>query len=500
MKLNADLSKKHKRWDRISGMVENDEERFTSEPYMIGLPNESPAALEERKKYFGTGFINITEELITAPGDVAFKNGARFATKNTSSMMAGFMDSCLYTKVPVPFKDFVRDTFMPQLRAYGTTFAVIDKPQGVPINRAQERAEGMPYISMLDPLDVINYAYKDGDLAWFVYKSTYGADWLNPMDEEPESRPVECIWTKEQFIMREVDGAIIPAMSFDHKFGIVPVVIQSSFLARPDDTIGNSTFEQTSNMLIMFNNLLHICNYELFKHGNSLLLMNDENISPANMETDRQGNTKMKKQSQGSIFIYSGEKEPHYLVKELAVKEAFDQAKYYLTLAIENERDLKSLSAKGVTGEMVAESGFAKMIDREPIEANLRALVGDTETWAKQVTDIVAMELAVQNDAIIEFNKTFDVRTANQAFADIKAAADVRLNKYSPTASKVMYKSAATKITANDEELKIINNEIEENAQAVADEEASEAKLKAELVNGFNERQPGDAAGAGAAD
>lgn len=464
---NSDLLAKRDKWERIEKMLAHDETAFSSAPFCIKLPDESQAAYSERCKYFPTNFINPAMDLVSAPSDALWKNGYKFAFDNEGSMLRTFAENCVRANDKTPYMRYLHDYIAVGLRGYGTSFTVVDKPDAELKSRAEERVGGMPYLVDVRPLDVVNYAHSGGKLVWFAYRRKIGDLWADPTTPAPEDQEVICVWTATEFFMINADGVVLTDKTREHNWGFVPVVIQSSFLSNANEILGSWAFDQTSNMLITANNLNHIGVFELFKHGNSMLLLHEESISASNMSTDAAGNTKLKKQAKGRVLQWAGEHAPEYLVKELAVEECRQFAEYYFHEAAANERDLKSVANKGTSGEVVQESGFAKMIDREPLEGNLAALADDLELATNKIFDIVASMLRVENDCVLQFDRNFDLRSYKQKLEEIKTSIDVRLGEVSPTALTESYKRLTAEISNTPEIQDTINAELDTNVPVV---------------------------------
>jgi hypothetical protein len=173
-------------------------------------------------------------------------------------------------------------------------------------------------------------------------------------------------------------------------------------------------------------------------------------------------------------------------------------ADHYFQKALENERDLNSVANKGPstggvgagTG-MRAQSGFAKMIDREPLEGNLYNLADDLETFAKKVFDRVAKLLNVENDGKVTFDRDFDLQSYDQKLADIKTAIDVQLGQVSPKALEIAYKSIIPEITSDPDEQQQVNDEIEANVPIVFSELAQAQKMMDKMKPGFGGKGKG---------
>lgn len=461
--LRDELSDKHAKWSRITALMDNDEDAFREDPFCIRWPNESTAAYKARQKYFAAGFINSTMDLISAPGNSLFRNGVNFRFDNGEGLLAQFADNCTLGNDKMPWLRYVEEMFCPQLRAYGTVFTVIDKPR-IPVrSRQDERQKGMPYVSILDPENVVNYEIINGHLQWFAYKRNYRPVWLDPINEDqPAADDVTCVWTPQDFAVFKGNGELVEDQSFSHNWGFVPVVIQSSFVPKPCTLLGVSAFEQTSNMLITANNQFGVALWEMYKHGSAVLLLHDDAMSALNQSVDDDGNTELKKQDKGTALVWTGEHEPRYLVKELAIDDAMKMGMFYAQAAVENERDLKSVRKQaGSESGAIPQSGIAKLVDREPLEANLISLAIDAESYSDKVFNVVSKLLGQDNDMVMEFDKDFDLRTVEQKFKEIELANKQRIKDVMPTGWAEMWHNIVPDITRDVETQEAMNEEID---------------------------------------
>ena len=475
---NPQLEKKEKKWNQIEGLLDHNEEVLID--YARQFPNEGYPAFKARKEYFLETFINRARDLISAPVNSVFGQSIKNEFGSEKSLLKNFSDNVTLGSSAVDLTTYIRDYVAIGLRAYGNTITVIDKPPITPLSRKDERNGLLPYLSNVRPQDVLNwYLDADGEFLWFGYKKLYQDTWLNPFEEKaPDNKNYQFLWTKTELIVRDDRGYINTDMSFTHNWGIVPVVWQATFLTRPGDVVGNAAMEQTSNYIMTQNNLLNCGVHELYKHGGSLLLMPEDAITAANFTTDKDGETEAKRQDKNGMFTYAGEIKPEYLIKQLEVDRMMQWAMFYAQEAADNERDLKSVAKKGTTGEMVQESGFAKVVDREPITASLASLANDIETYAFKVYNKVAKILHVENDAIYEIDKDFDLRSVQQKFEEIKAAQNASIGRMSPTMEKEMFKNVIGDITGDIDVQKTVTQEIDE---AGTEEEMMDAQI-GELV------------------
>jgi len=475
---NPQLEKKEKKWNQIEGLLDHNDDILID--YARQFPNETNSAFDARKKYFLETFINKSRDLISAPVNSVFGQAIKNNFGSENSLLKDFSENVILGSNLLDLKTYMRDYVAIGLRAYGNTITVIDKPKIAPVSREDERNGLLPYLSNVRPQDVLNwYLDTDGDFLWFAYRKLYQDVWLNPFEERtPDNKEFHFLWTKTDLIVRDNQGNMNTDLSFKHNWGTVPIVWQTTFKTRPDDIIGNAAMEQTSNYIMTMNNLLNAGVHELYKHGGSLLLMPDDAITATNFTTDENGETIAKRQDKNGMFLYQGEIKPEYLVKQLEVDRMMQWAMFYAQEAADNERDLKSVAKKGTDGEMVQESGFAKVVDREPLTASLISLASSLETYAKKIYDKVSKIIKQQNDATFEFDKDFDLRSVQQKFEEIKAAQNASIGRMSPTMEKEMFKNVIGDITGDIDVQKTVTQEIDE---AGTEEEMMDAQI-GELV------------------
>ncbi len=485
--VNEIIQKKMPKWNRIETLLDQDEDRIKSE-FARRLPNEQDAAFALRKESFVETFVNVAQDLVTAPVNSIFRQGikAEFAP---GSLLEEFSKNVTQGGDKVPYTQYLKDFVGVSLRSYGNVFTVIDKPATITTSRKDERENGLPYLSNIRPQDILNSQMQDGALLWIAYRKTYYDAWENPFAQDvPEPRELQYLLTRNELIVKDEDGSQDIDLSFVHGWGFVPMVHQAAFKTRPTDFLGNATMDQTTNYIITMNNMLNVAIYELQKHGSSLLLMAEDSIGAPNFGEDSQGNGLIKKQDNGGMLIYEGEHVPAYLVKDLEVSTMFDAANYYRQQAYENERDLKSLrqGSKGETGDSVQLSGVAKMVDREPLEANLVGLADDFESYTDKVFCMVARvvkEEKAYKNVNFEIDKDFDLRSLQQKFEEITIAQNNKIIKMSPTLHKEMWKNCVGDVTRDELVQKLCNKEIdaandediiEETLQNLADAEFSD--------------------------
>lgn len=444
---NSIITKKLDKWNRVETLLEQDEEKIEKE-FSRQFPNESNEAFTARKKYFVETFINITHDLVSAPVNSIFRQAIKAEFEDDNSMLKTFSENVTLGNDKTPYDRYIKDFIGIGLRAYGNVITVIDKPRTNQSNRMDERKEGMPYLSNVRPQDVLDWQMEQGEMLWFAYQRTHQPEWLDPIStDKPDAETLQYIWTRSELIVLDSEGDKRPDLGFVHGWGFVPIVWQASFLAKPNDLVGNAAMDQTSNMILTMNNLYNLGVHELYKHGGSLLLMPEEAVSATNVSVEKDGTPIVKRQDNNGMFTYEGEQEPKYLVKELAVEEIMNWASFYKKSAVENERDLKSVIKKGMDGGDIQESSIAKVVDREPLEANLVALADDIEVYTDKVFFMVAKIVAQKDDHKLEIDKDFDIRTLMQKWEEIEKARSNGLPKRSPTLYSEMLKNTVGDVT-----------------------------------------------------
>lgn len=466
---NQQIVKKLDTWNRTETFLKNDEDEILKK-FMVKLPNESDVAFDKRKKYFVQTFINTANDLLTAPVNSIFAQNIKLTFENENSMLKSFSENVTRANDRITFLEWLKTYVALNLRAYGNVITLVTKPKIQAKNREEERFLGLPYLKNIRCQDIVNWQIIDGRFIWFSYKSSYQKPWLNPISEEyPESKLVEYIWTPSELIVRDKDKSIIPELSFVHNYGFVPIIVQASFLCDSDNIIGSAAFDNTANMLVTFNNLIHTAVHELYKHGGALLLRHDESIVAQSRRVDSMGNTEIKKQDNDSTLEWGGENKPEYLVKDLQVERMKEMALFYLQQAILNERDLKSVTKIGETGAIQNQSGISKMVDREPMEASLNSLAVDLEHYTNKVYEMVADMLLVEDDHVFNIDKDFDLKTLSDKYNDIILASKANLNQLAPTLYKEQIKAIVPSLVSDIDK----QNQIYEEIDTIEGEEAS---------------------------
>jgi hypothetical protein len=461
--VNKAVQKKLNAWNEIEMLLDQDEE-LMAKKLPIQFPNEDYEAFKKRKEYFIRSFVNITQDLVTAPVNSVFRQEIREDFETDNSMLKTFSENVVLGNDDIPYARFLKDYVALGLRSYGNVFTVVDKPRILVNNKKVEREHGLPYLSNIRPQDVLNWEVgADGVWNWFAYRKVHVPVWGDPFNSDaPSPEDLEFLWTRTDLFVRNKDGKIVNDMSFKHGLGFVPVIAQASFLSKTTQIIGTATMEQSRNFIIMAGNLFNQGVHEIFKHGGALLLMHEDATGAHNFIEVDDGDTQLKRQDKNSMLSWGGENPPAYLVKELATSVIKEWGNDYLQRAIENERDLKSLVMKGNEGLNVEnQSGVAKEIDREPLESNLVGLSEDLEIYTDKVYKMVSKILKVEDDHIFQIDKDFDIESLREKYSTIKEGQEARANEYSETLVKEMYKNLVGKVTRDIDTQKIIIDEID---------------------------------------
>lgn len=383
--LKKELQDKRHIWKRIRTLVEHDEtdEGLLSDVFIPKNPGETPVNYRARKDIFVQGFQNPTMELISSPGQTIFNNSISENIEATETdRLWDFSANCtMGAENKLPLRQWMKEQVCPNLRAYGTVFAMMDMPviMGDMSEQDQKERRVWPYVSLIHPLQVLNYEWVNGEFEWFAFKVTAMPPWHNPLLPPPDQEKQIRIWTRNEYIViRLKDAEIIKRQT--HNWGFVPVIPQASFLPHSGDVIGLAPFFVTSNYIIYANRLYSTAGVEAYKHNNLTLLMNEDSILSSNSEVDAQGHQRIKK-TQDGILTWSGEHKPEYLTKELdAIDKSMDLGNKWMMDAFDNEKSAKSVAKSGYDGSDYVKSGFAMVVEREPILANIMATAMDMES------------------------------------------------------------------------------------------------------------------------
>lgn len=446
-------------WERIRVLVEEDEKRYSDPKYFTSFPNEDAQEKEIRRSSFVNGFFNPSQDLVNAPGEYILRQA--IVRTSTSAEIEAFYSKA--DRSGQSLNDFVQNQICPNLTAYGTVFAVVDKPRLVADTKAHEMALGMPYLCVLNPIQVMDWAYSDdGGLEWFRYCQGSEQNRNDPFGDVPVSALEYVTWTRTDYYRHDKGGKQIE--QFTHNFGVVPVAIQSAFVVDANKTIGKSTFFSGSRQIFMGNNLLSKANQEILKYG-SVLLMSTMDTDPRQRERDIDPATNLprmnNKTSEGNV-LSTGDmaNPPSYLEKDISVVDkANAQAIKYFEWASRAE-------ATGQTAmplqdaQATPQSGVSKAYDFQDADANLHAKAQDLQSIEKKIIAIVAAELGIKNpEYSIQYPTSFDV----DSFQDkVSQVADLtRINFGSDTGKRIAMKRITNDITQDEAERDIINSEID---------------------------------------
>ena len=460
IKMHAELAKVQSIWKQVKILKEEDRGEYNG--FMIPFPNESTTAKAERKEPFVKGFINPSNMLLRAKGDAIFKKGV--IRNKASESQEAFIKGA--DKSGQSLQEMVQNEVTPSLAAYGTIFAVMDKPAEAVQNKEEELTIGRPFLTILDPLQVIAFKYaKDGKLQWFAY-------WVDaPVDDSDPWNPITpsgwasekkgvAFWTQTDFRIRSSTGKKDIHPITPHAFGFVPVVIQAQYV-EPNNTVGASTFFSSSDYLVMGNTLNCASNMEVLKNANSTLAVQvqdwDDELAPK-FEKSAESNLKIvNKQAHDfkNVFLFQ-DKAPAYITRELNLIElAAARAKSYFDLAVENEK--RELSSEPL---QAPQSGVSKGYDFSEANGMLASLAAALQRFEVQAVTMAGLMMDdAAEDLTITYPKDFDVRSFNQRLEFVKGLIAAAFP--SPLGLKEAYKTLTPEITSDEEMQKLINAEID---------------------------------------
>lgn len=445
-------------WERIRILVDEDEANYTSAPFFFPLPNESEVEKNKRKEPFRTGFFNPTQELVSTAGDFIMRQ--KIDRQTESAPLKTFMDRA--DQGGQSLSDFIKNQASPNLRAYGTVFGIIDKPRGLQFSRAEEMAFGMPYLCILNPLQVLNWAFgRDGHLLWFRYQQTENLDQSDPLSMPTGGGKEFVTWTPQYYLRHNEKGQLVE--SFVHGFGVVPVAIQSAFLVDSDKTLGKSTFFSSSRHLIMGNNHLSKANMEILKFG-SILMVTMGDWDPYQRQHPRDPDTNVPRmtadEKSGEILAVSDmSAAPKYLEKSIEiVDKANAQAWKYFGMACQSEATGKEAMPLQDAQEG-PQSGVSKAYDFQDMDANLFAHAMDLQAFETQILTIVSSILKVQPAFSIKYPTSFDVRSFKDKVDQVARLAEISFP--SELGRKLALKRLTPDLTTDPAEQEAINTEID---------------------------------------
>lgn len=450
-------------WERIRVLVEEDEPKYSDPVNCIKFPNESPEDYRTRQQIYSMGFFNPSQDLVSAAGEYICRQ--QIIRETPSDDLKAFWEKA--DKSGQSINDFVQNQISPNLTGYGTVFAVVDKPRGVSATKADERKNGMPYLCILHPLQVLDWQWgEDGELVWFRYWQAQASDRTDPFSPAPTGDLEYVVWTRTDYYRFDKDGKEVPDAKFTHGFGVVPIAIQSSFVVDTQKTLGKSTFFSGSRQIFMGNSHLSKANTEIVKYG-SVLITSTMDFDPRQRERDIDPDTNLPKMqsptAEGNILA-TGDmaNPPSYLEKDITVVDKANlQAQMYFNWAAHAEatgQEAAPLAAPEAKPD-APQSGVAKAYDFRDVDANLHAKAQDLQAVEHQIARIVLAELKVKADFTIKYPQSFDVDSFEAKVA--KVADLARINFGSDLGRKIAQKRITSDLTQDQKERDEINKEID---------------------------------------
>lgn len=451
-------------WERIRALLEEDESCYSSAEFFIPFPNESTAQKTARLQAFIMGFYNPSQDLVSAKGDYILRRQVDRDSDN--ELVNRFFDRA--DKSGQSLGEFVKNEASPILSAYGTVFGVVDKPRGPFLTRAEELQNGMAYLHILHPTQVLNWVWeKSGAIKWFRYWQ-YKADYEPSEFEDTTTIQKEYVtWTRTEFIRHDEGGVEIERVP--HGFGVVPVAVQAGFTPDPRWTLGKSTFFSSSRQIILGNNHLSAANVEVFKYS-SVLIMNrddyDQNITIRPTVDEGDGKvvdvTTRAAKTRDLMVVDSVSEAPRYLVKDLeGVDKATEKALWYFRMAADAEASGKTpMPLSGDAAVAQPQSGVAKAYDFQDMDANLFAHAMDLQNFERQVTELFCRAMGIAgNPFSIRYPTNFDTRSFEEKIKQVAGLRNIAFP--SDTGMRAAYGNLAVEITAAPEQIEVIKKEIE---------------------------------------
>lgn len=455
-------------WKRVKILADGDEKNYNDPSFFFKLPAEDDAKQKAREPWYINGFVNPAQELLSMKGDYIIRRTVD--RKTSSKAIENFIRKA--DRSGQSLQEFVKNQASPILDGYGTVFAVVDKPRGVFPSAQEEMEKGMPYLCILDPDQVKNWAWaEDGSLDFFRYTTEEptapGSQFT--IKEKPACRYVT--WTKTEYFVHDENGEEVDYVL--HGFGVVPVAVQASFILSDSKTLGQSPFFTASRYLVQGNNLLSVANYEIAKYG-AILMVSDQDWNPAHVTRKREpGTNKPELTSEAAkdmsiMPIQSMKERPEYLTKDIEiVVKANDQAKWYFRLA--GETHASGQDAMPLDGPQGSpQSGVSKAYDFQDVDANLSAFAADLQAFELQVLGIVAAILKQQTATIsVKYPESFDVAS----FIDkVKRVSELQKIRFpSKTGMKLAQQRITADLSTDEKDQKAINDEIEAAVDTVAE-------------------------------
>jgi len=463
---HVELKNVEKIYQRIAILQTEDEEKYADPEFFVPLPNERASAVNRRKKQFKMGFINPTHDLITAKGDMIFKKSVIRKTDNEIAL--SFIEGA--DKSGRSLDEIMHNEVSSSLAAFGTVFAVVDKPNTEYISLAEEQNNGTPYMYLIDPLSVMDFEWnEEGELLWFRYKADKCVPRINPFDSKPNVIKGYVTWTQNHYLFHNEKGTKLDEIQ--HGFGVCPVVIQSLTLD-PNTTIGRSTFFTSSQYIVNANNMISIANNEIGKAASAILLLSVRDLNETSIDRDdnvEDGGVSMTTKTADTEDIMAivdiKDAKPEYLLKNLdVVGLAQTSADKYFDLACDNEKstvDVKNLNPQ---------SGVSKGYDFQEIDAMLANHAECLESFEKQLAAIIGAQQGTNESAyLVQYPRTFDVRSFSDKMTQLKDL--LAIGYPSATAILTSQQALIPDITRDPDTMELINTELlEETAEKIAED------------------------------
>jgi len=481
-KLHPELDKVKAIWKQIKVLKEEDCESYVK--FMLRIPNESQQAVKDRAPGFVRGFINPTQMLLRSKGDAVFKKEVQ--RRKLSAGQDAFAKRA--DRSGQTLHEIMQNEVAPSLAAYGTVFAIMDKPPGPFANKQLEFESGLPFLTILDPMQVIWFSWaKDGKLDWFMYYVNAPDDTSDPwnIQRDPKWKTPQgiALWTRTKFSVRSPNNKnLFYVPPTPHDFGCVPVIIQAQYL-EPGHTVGASTFFSSSDYIVMSNNLENASNNEVFKNANSTLTMDiedwDDEQQPVHERNPQTNLKELTKQTHDvkNVMLYKTNK-PEYMTRDLKLIElAAARAKKYFDLAVDNEKN--ALSVKQIS---LPQSGVSKGYDFVDVNNMLSGFATALERFEVQAIGMGGDMLDEASAFEIVYPQDFDVGSFLERLDFVQGLKTAAFP--SKTGMREAYKTLVPQITPDPDKQAAINKEIDSDKLEVAAVPAPAASPAAETAPG----------------
>lgn len=457
-KLHPELARVHPIWKQVKILKEED--RPCYKDFILPWPNESTAGRKEREEIFTSGFLNPSQMLLRTKGDAVFKKAVK--REGLTAGQKAFIAQADRSKQSL--NEILHNEAAPSLAAFGTIFAVMDKPKVQVFSKEEELQRRRPFLTILDPMQPIDFAYaEDGSLLWFMYRVGAPMDRSDPLDIKRakgwKGSEGIAIWTQKSYTVKSPSLRETYVEEIENPFGFVPVLIQAQYL-EPNKTIGASTFFTSSDYLIMSNNHENAANMEVFKNANSTLTMDvqdwDDDEQPVHEKSPDTNLRMLNKQAHDfkNVFLYHKNK-PEFMARNLdLIEKAATRAERYYDLAIDNEKHPLSIQ-----NAEAPQSGVSKSYDFVDINAMLSSFAAAMERFDRQAVNMAALMLDEKDQSQIDYSREFDVRTFNQRLEFIKGLRETGFS--SKTGLREAFKTITPEITPDVKLQAVINEEID---------------------------------------